>query len=239
MNNTNSLDKHLLNQIESSNNFFWLKARHRLIITLVKKLEIKNILDIGAGVGGLGIEAVKGGIDYYFSEPDKNSNIYLKNKFGPDKEIILNKNLNTKFENESALVFLDVFEHVENPKKLFNEYSEILQYQDFLIFTVPAYQCLWSNWDIYLGHFRRYNRKSCREFIKILNLEIIEVSYLFPELLIPAIYRKVKNSKQINFPKLPKSINNFLFLISIFISKLRRIIPFGLSVLVVAKKIKN
>jgi SAM-dependent methyltransferase len=232
----NNLDKHLLDQIESSNDFFWLRTRHRLVLTISKKLGIKNLLDIGAGVGGLGVEVSKDNINYYFSEPDRNSNQFLVEKFGKDKEISLNENLNINFKETSALIFLDVFEHIKDPKQLFNEYSKILKSGDYLIFTVPAYQFLWSSWDIHLGHFRRYNKKTCKEFVKTLNLEIIEISYLFPELLFPALIRKIRNRKKINFPKLPKIINNIFFRVSLFISGLRHLLPFGLSVLVIAKK---
>ena len=167
MSDKNNLDKHLLNQIESSNDFFWLKTRHRLVLTISKKLGIKNLLDIGAGVGGLGIEVSQDSINYYFSEPDINSNKFLVEKFGKEKEISLNGNLNTNFKETSALIFLDVFEHVKDPKQLFNEYSNILKIGDYLIFTVPAYQFLWSFWDIHLGHFRRYNRKVVKNLSKL------------------------------------------------------------------------
>ena len=33
----------------------WLKTRHRLVLTISKKLGIKNLLDIGAGVGASGL----------------------------------------------------------------------------------------------------------------------------------------------------------------------------------------
>ena len=212
-----------------------VKTRHRLVLTISKKLGIKNLLDIGAGVGGLGIEVSQDSINYYFSEPDINSNKFCR-KVWKRKRNKFKRKPNTNFKETSALIFLDVFEHVKDPKQLFNEYSNILKIGDYLIFTVPAYQFLWSFWDIHLGHFRRYNRKSCKEFVKTLNLEIIEISYLFPELLFPALMRKIRNSKKFNFPKLPKIINNIFFRVSLFISGFRHLIPFGLSVLVVAKK---
>ena len=48
------IKKHLLNQIESSNQFFWLKSRHFLVSKFIEKYGIKNVIDVGAGVGGLG-----------------------------------------------------------------------------------------------------------------------------------------------------------------------------------------
>ena len=45
------IKKHLLNQIESSNDFFWLKTRHNLVGKKVKKYSINDVVDIGAGVG--------------------------------------------------------------------------------------------------------------------------------------------------------------------------------------------
>ena len=58
-----------------------------------------------------------------------------------------------------------------------------------LLLTVPAGEDLWSQWDVSLGHHRRYSRQSLVERFDGLPVHIREVSYLFPELLPLALLR--------------------------------------------------
>ena len=66
--------------------------------------------------------------------------------------------------------------------------------------------------------------------LKSLGIKKIEASYIFPELLPAAFIRKILNSNKVSFPKLPKALNNILFLFSLFIQKIRFLFPFGLSI---------
>ena len=52
-----------------------------------------------------------------------------------------------------------------------------------LLVTVPALASLWSDWDVALGHFRRYDRPLLARAADGLPLRMREASYLFPEML--------------------------------------------------------
>ena len=221
------IDKHLLDQIESSNNFFWLRSRHSLIKNYINKNSIKNVIDIGAGIGGLGDALNKNNdTSYYFIEVDEDSVEVLEKKFSSKNNLLKN---NFDFKESKCLTFLDVIEHVEFPDKFIKQHLENFD-SSYVFITVPAYQALWSNWDILLGHYKRYTRKNLINMTESIGLNTIEANYLFPELLIPAIFRKIVNSNNISFPKIPIFINNIFYFISTSIMKLRRIVPFGLSV---------
>jgi len=221
------IKKHLLNQIESSNDFFWLKTRHNLVGKKVKKYSINDVVDIGAGVGGLGDELKNHSkANYYFIEIDDKSQELLEQKFGKEHNLLYSSK---EFNKTTGITFLDVIEHVENPYKFINDYLTKFN-NTYVIITVPSYQILWSNWDILLGHYRRYTKKSLIELTKSLGIKKIEASYIFPELLPAAFIRKILNSNKVNFPKLPKVLNNILFLFSLFIQKIRFLFPFGLSI---------
>lgn len=221
------IKKHLLNQIESSNQFFWLKSRHFLVSKFIDKYGIKNVVDVGAGIGGLGDALKKNkNVEYFFIEIDEKSQKVLEEKFGTQHNL-LNKTKN--FDGSKCIAFLDVIEHVKNPDEFINE--QLSRFESaYIIITVPAYQFLWSNWDVMLGHFRRYTKKDLINLTKSLKIHKIEANYIFPELLPASIMRKVINSKKITFPNLPSYLNKFLYLFSLFIQKFRKIIPFGLSV---------
>lgn len=221
------IKKHLQNQIETSNNFFWLKARHNLVSKKILGHSISNVVDIGAGVGGLGDELKKHyTLSYFFIEIDEKSQELLELKFGKDKNLLKNSK---ELKSSVCLAFLDVIEHVEDPGIFIDSYLKIFP-NSYVIITVPAYQFLWSNWDILLGHFKRYSKNDIETLTKSLGIQKLEASYIFPELLLPAIFRKVVNSDKIDFPNLPSKLNGLLYKLSLIFHKLRKFIPFGLSV---------
>lgn len=62
----------------------------------------------------------------------------------------------------SAVVLLDVLEHVEFPITVLQHVHDSLRDDGAVIVTVPAYPWLYSRWDEQLGHFRRYTAKEFR-----------------------------------------------------------------------------
>ncbi len=55
---------------------------------------------------------------------------------------------------------LDVLEHVEDDRAAVEEFRRVLRPGGLAVVTVPASMRLWSDWDVSLHHFRRYERAS-------------------------------------------------------------------------------
>ncbi len=55
---------------------------------------------------------------------------------------------------------LDVLEHVERDAAAVAEFRRVLRPGGLAVVTVPASMRLWSDWDVSLHHFRRYERAS-------------------------------------------------------------------------------
>ncbi|MFT3830900.1 MAG: class I SAM-dependent methyltransferase [Opitutaceae bacterium] len=55
---------------------------------------------------------------------------------------------------------LDVLEHVEHDAAAVAEFSRVLRPGGLAVVTVPASMRLWSDWDVSLHHFRRYDHRS-------------------------------------------------------------------------------
>jgi hypothetical protein len=53
---------------------------------------------------------------------------------------------------------------------------------EYLLITVPARKELWTNFDSYYGHFRRYDLAMVRDFMEELNYKVIENRYFFHSL---------------------------------------------------------
>lgn len=62
-----------------------------------------------------------------------------------------------------AVVLLDVLEHLADPRAALEHAWCVLQPGGALVVTVPAYPCLYGDWDRALGHYRRYTASLLRE----------------------------------------------------------------------------
>ena len=65
-------------------------------------------------------------------------------------------------QTSKVTIALDVLEHVENDRLAFSELLRITETGGIVIINVPAYMSLWSDWDVSLGHFRRYTKTMMR-----------------------------------------------------------------------------
>jgi SAM-dependent methyltransferase len=59
-----------------------------------------------------------------------------------------------KFELVCAF---DVIEHVEDDRRVFSEVSRVLKRGGYFIFSVPVHVGLWTKFDEFVGHVRRYD----------------------------------------------------------------------------------
>ena len=81
-----------------------------------------------------------------------------------------------------VLTALDVIEHVQDDRASVNEFLRVLRPGGIAVITVPALMSLWSDWDLTLRHFRRYDARTLRKIIpaqfEILHLNYINVAVL-------------------------------------------------------------
>ena len=111
-----------------------------------------------------------------------------------------------------------------------------------LLLTVPAQQKLWSKWDAALGHFRRYDKRSLLECAQDLPLDILETSYLFPEMVPLAMARArrgarasgVEEDASAEFPDLPGLVNDAVYGFGSASLAFRRRWPTGTSLFLAA-----
>lgn len=89
-------------------------------------------------------------------------------------------------ERVSAVLLLDVIEHIERPADFIASVFRSLPAVRSLIITVPARQELWSNYDEHFRHFLRYDIARLREVVRNSRLSISAWSYFFHALYVPA-----------------------------------------------------
>jgi len=86
----------------------------------------------------------------------------------------------------SAVLLLDVIEHIERPSDFLASVFEALPALRTILITVPARQELWSNYDEHYRHFLRYDVGHLRQVAQASGLSIRTWSYFFHALYLPA-----------------------------------------------------
>jgi len=89
-------------------------------------------------------------------------------------------------ESYAALLLLDVIEHLPDPTRFLRDLLEAFPRASCVLVTVPAGEKLWSNYDEYYGHHRRYSLPMLREVGAHSGLSVSLSRYFFHCLYPPA-----------------------------------------------------
>lgn len=230
-----ALEEHLSRQIEHSRGFFWHRLRWKVVSEYLPRDESFTLVDVGAGAGLLG-EFLRREFplaSYQFVEPIGALAAALEVRFGSESNVETRE----RYAGAQYVTLLDVLEHQEDDRAFLADLAGRLDPGAVLLLTVPALRSLWSGWDVSLGHFRRYERSTLLRAADVSGLRPLEVSYLFPELIPPGLWRRRSRppaeagAASAEFPDLPKPVNEVLYLVGRASLRLRLRWPAGTSLL--------
>jgi hypothetical protein len=85
------------------------------------------------------------------------------------------------------MMLLDVLEHVPQPAAFVTLLANAFPHCQHVLITVPARQELWSNYDRYYGHYRRYDLSSGPRLFPSELFELMSARYAFRLLYAPAL----------------------------------------------------
>ena len=146
---------------------------------LVKKFIGRRVLEVGPGCGYLSrrlevdkLVVIEKNVAY--SEKLR-ENLHDKK----DVEIVFKDvtESDSKFfgrYNFDTVVSINVVEHIEDDKKVFKFFHEILKSTGKLVLLVPNHEFLYCNMDILSGHFRRYDRRKLTQLLQKSGFKVIE-----------------------------------------------------------------
>lgn len=147
-------------------------------------------------------------------------------------------------ESFDLLTALDVVEHLADDVQGLREMHRVLKPGAPAVIFVPAFQALWGPNDVQSGHQRRYRLEQLRAAISAAGLRVERISYANIAMFAPIwLGRKTLNllrrgeqaENRINHPLLNK------LLARLFASEAnwlrRRTLPFGVSIICVARKV--
>ncbi len=183
---------------------YWSMARNRIISRFLAKqgLKGKRMLEIGCGRGVV-LRALRTygfdcyGVDLAQGEVPHDLEGYLS--YSKSFE-----DLDAGFIQSIEVVLLfDVIEHIEDEKKFLERIKQTFPHLSHIVFTVPARMEVWSNYDTYYGHFRRYTRPLLTSVARASGLRLLQASYFFHVLYLPArifTLLKITRSVVVNSP---------------------------------------
>lgn len=244
----------ILFDLEKDN--FWFNSRNRMIKQLIeKKVSINktSFLEIGCGTG-----YVLNNIAENF--PDMKltgSEIYLEGiKFAKKRvsnaEFVQLDATKMPFSNKfDAIGAFDVLEHIEDDKEVMKGVYKALKKDGYFFITVPQHKFLWSINDEIAFHKRRYTRKEMTTKLINAGFEINFVSSfvftLFPLMTLSRLFKGsnkenitneviVREIKKLRVGKFTNKVFTYLMKIDEYLIKQNISLPFGGSLVVVAKK---
>jgi hypothetical protein len=236
-----ALELHLNRQMERSKNFFWNRLRWDLVCSRLP-VEHVELVDVGAGPGFLGdfLRERRPLIDYRFVEPIAGLERELEDRFGAGANCG-----EAGFGAASFVTLMDVLEHQRDDREFMAGLATKMAPGATLLLTVPAMPSLWSDWDSMLGHYRRYTKRALSETVAPLPFEIVEQSYLFPELLPLGWLRRRRmrggfgpSAGDAEFPDLPRALNETLYQAGRGSLLLRRLWPAGTSLFAILRRLR-
>lgn len=144
---------------------------------------------------------------------------------------------------------LDVLEHVRADGAVVAGFHRLLKPGGVAVVTVPASMALWSDWDEALHHFRRYDRRQLRALFPPAEWDIVHVNYTnvlaYPAVWLIRKWRRLRSSTATVRPtttsraedRLPPGwLNRLLRASFVTLGRMRLPFPFGVSLLLVARK---
>lgn len=206
------------------------------------------LLDCGAGTGRFAEEMAQFCRVLVLDDHEEALRL-LRKRFQPDQILSLaGDRVPLPDASLEYVTALDVLEHVPDDAAVVNGFHRLLKPGGLAVVTVPASMALWSDWDVSLHHFRRYDRPQLRALFPATQWKIEYVNYT-NVLVYPAIWGVRKWRALRSGPHRPpaggvrsedripaRPVNNLLRAQFTRLAHWRVPFPFGVSLLLVARK---
>ncbi len=155
---------------------WYYMSKGAALLAFVRELSFKTIVDVGAGSGFfsrvlLAQTAAQRAICVDPAYENEGTD------FISGKPIHFQRSL-SNVEAEIVLM-MDVLEHVDDDGALIRDYAARVKGPAYFLITVPAFQWLFSQHDVFLQHRRRYKLEEIEAVAVESGLELVRSSYFF------------------------------------------------------------
>lgn len=226
---------------------FWAVYRVRLIKKVLNKINENEIWDIGAGNGLVAAALTRDGFRVVAVEPTRSGAEYLASK----KILTIRASLEQLHFLKNIMNVAGVFDvlgHVNDPSLFLRQLHSLMRPGGYICCLVPAHKFLYSDYDLAIKQQRRFSKKTIVQIFTKNEFEVIQARAVFSILMplsfilrrLPYLFGARRNQEEFH-SELDKQLNHksvvtkLLVYGVIMFDKLR--LPFGLSILVLARKI--
>lgn len=165
---------------------YWFRHRNHCIMALINHFRpTGTFFDIGGGNGFVSQAIQQSGIKTVVIEPDPSGSRHALER--GLKPVIAATLTDAGFRPGIMLAagMFDMLEHIEDDLGLLRQIYNLLAPDGRLFLTVPAYQLLWSPYDIIAGHYRRYRLDNLCTLLQTAGYQIDFATYFFGFLPMP------------------------------------------------------
>lgn len=190
---------------------YWYIARSRIIYKEIQKAGIAEakFLEIGCGKGTV-IKALRQhqlditGVELADISPEAALQPYISwNTDALDMAADFCASV-------EVIMLLDVIEHLENPLAFLESIKAHFPNARHFIITVPARPELWSNYDEFYGHFKRYTPEDLLTLSSKLQFQPVLSRYFFHSLYLPGrLVMRFKKERNLRFTA-PKGLSKWI-----------------------------
>lgn len=177
-------------------------------------------------------------------EPSANLVVSLKRRFGAIDGVAIYEEslearlLETADETYESIVLVNVLEHIEDDAMAIEGFYRILKPGGHLLLFVPALEFLFSDLDVVLRHFRRYQRPELNQQTRAAGFDIVKSRYFDVIGVLPWWLLNTKMGATGFNPVLAKIYDTVFVPLSRGLESLAPP-PFGKNIILVAKRPKR
>lgn len=182
---------------EGGEKHWWPLTRNRIVRSVILDGEPARsaILEVGCGRGFVVGSLRNAGLDCWGVEaarvePIASAAAFVRTRVHADQLPEAER------QRYDTILLLDVIEHLPDTVGFLRGLVDAFPALSRVIVTVPARPELWSNYDAYFGHFKRYTHPMLVDLANTLGWKVLRLSYFFHLLYLPAwLLTHVKGSR--------------------------------------------
>lgn len=226
--------------------YWWFVNKRRMVAALLDGLpRCGRMLEVGCGGGQMSAMFLEAGWDVVATDVQPDGAEYARRR-GVEKTLVHDAGHGWPFASGAfdAAILLDVLEHIEDDAAALEQLHRVLRPGGGAVVAVPAYQCLFSSWDEYNRHYRRYTAGQLARAARQAGFTVSRTTYWNAVSLPPAVVLRLKDRirpqhlEEAHYPAVPRVVNRMLTLYGVLEAAwLRRLpLPSGLSAVAVLRK---
>jgi len=228
---------------------WYYSGKRRLVRAWIERLRPPAagdvLLDCGAGTGLFAAE-MESRCRVLVLDDHEESLRMLRARFQPG-QVLVPSGGNVPLPDASLdyLTALDVLEHIPDDAAAVRGFARLLRPGGLAVVTVPAGMALWSDWDVALHHQRRYSRRELCALFGPGDWEILHGNYTnvvaYPAVWLLRRWRARRGAHRFDGQRAedrlpPRWLNTVLRAVFVGLGRSRIPFPFGVSLLLVARR---